>query len=389
MIAIAKPYLTKEEAQAAYDTILTGWITQGPRVSEFEEKFAAYCGSKYAVAVSNCTTALHLSMIVAGVGEGDEVICPSMSYIATANSIMYVGAKPVFAEVLPSNYNLDPEDAEKKITPKTKAILVVHQIGMPSNIDAFREICDRHNLTLIEDAACAVGSAYKGAKIGSHSDLVCFSFHPRKVISTGDGGMITTNREDYAQRMKLLRQHGMSVNDRVRHQSSKVLFEDHVEVGYNYRMTDIQAAVGIKQLEKLDWIIEERRKVADYYLKELANVECIKLPTEEKDYFTNWQSFSIYLKENAPVERNTLMQLMLDDDIATRRGIMNTHRETAYKNYRNIHLPVSEDLQDRSIIIPLYVPMDLADAAKVVESLKKHLVKDTAAQSRTATSTAI
>jgi perosamine synthetase len=389
MIAIAKPYLTKEEAQAAYDTILTGWITQGPRVTEFEEKFAAYTGAAYAVAVSNCTTALHLSMIVAGIGKGDEVICPSMSYIATANAITYVGAKPVFAEVLPSSYNLDPADAEKKITPKTKAILVVHQIGMPADIDAFRKICDGHGLILIEDAACAVGSAYKGKKIGSHSDLVCFSFHPRKVISTGDGGMITTNREDYAQRMKLLRQHGMSVNDRVRHQSSKVLFEDHVEIGYNYRMTDIQAAVGIRQLEKLDWIIEERRKIAAYYSTELANVDCIKLPVEEKDYFTNWQSFSIYLKDNAPVDRNSLMQLMLDDGIATRRGIMNTHRETAYKNYGELHLPVSEDLQDRSLIIPLYVPMDMADAAKVVTSLKKHLVKNTTAQSQPATSSAL
>ncbi len=228
MIPIAKPYLTKDEAQAAYDTILTGWITQGPRVAEFEQKFAEYTGAKYAVAVSNCTTGLHLAMIVAGVGKDDEVICPSMSYIATANSIMYVGAKPVFAEVNPKTYNLDVLDVERKITPKTKAILVVHQIGMPADIDAFKALCDKHNLKLIEDAACAAGSAYKGAKIGSHSELVCFSFHPRKVISTGDGGMVTTNREDYYNRLKLLRQHGMSVNDRVRHESSKIMFEDNL-----------------------------------------------------------------------------------------------------------------------------------------------------------------
>ena len=239
MIPIAKPYLTTDEAQAAYDTILTGWITQGPRVAEFEEKFAQYTGAKYAVAVSNCTTALHLAMIVSGVKEGDEVICPSMSYVATANSIKYVGAKPVFAEVNPKTYNLDVADAERKITPKTKAILLVHQIGMPADIDAFKRLADTYNLKLIEDAACAAGSAYQDKKIGSHSELVCFSLHPRKVISTGDGGFITTNREDYYQRMKLLRQHGMSVNDRVRHESAKVIFEDHVEVGYNYRMTDI------------------------------------------------------------------------------------------------------------------------------------------------------
>ena len=210
MIAIAKPYLTKEEAQLAYDTILSGWVTQGPKVQEFEEKFAAYVGTKYAAALSNCTTALHLAMIVAGIKEGDEVICPSMSYVATANSIKYVGASPVFAEVN-SDYNLDVADAEKRITKKTKAILLVHQIGMPADIDAFRTLCNKHNLLLIEDAACAAGSSYKGNKIGSHSDLVCFSFHPRKVITTGDGGMITTNREDFYKRIKLLRQHAMSV----------------------------------------------------------------------------------------------------------------------------------------------------------------------------------
>src|SRR6476620_327793 len=256
MIPIARPYLTADEAQAAYDTILTGWITQGPKVQEFEEKFAAYTGAKYAVAVSNCTTALHLAMIVAGVGAGDEVICPSMTYVATANCIKYVGAKPVFAEVNQSTYNIDVADVEKKITSKTKAILIVHQIGTPADIDAFQKLADKHNLKLIEDAACSAGSAYKGKKIGSHSELVCFSFHPRKVISTGDGGMITTNREDYYCRLKLLRQHGMSVNDRVRHEAKQIVFENHLEVGYNYRMTDIQAAVGIKQLEKLDWIIE-------------------------------------------------------------------------------------------------------------------------------------
>ena len=184
MIPIAKPYLNQEDAQAAYDVIMSGWITQGPRVQEFEEKFAAYTGAKHAVAVSNCTTGLHLAMIVAGIGSGDEVICPSMSYIATANGIMYVGAKPVFAEVHPETYNLDVADAEQRITSKTKAILLVHQIGMPADIDAFRALCDKHNLVLIEDAACAAGSSYKGKKIGSHSDLVCFSFHPRKVIST-------------------------------------------------------------------------------------------------------------------------------------------------------------------------------------------------------------
>ncbi|MFN5295239.1 MAG: DegT/DnrJ/EryC1/StrS family aminotransferase [Flavobacteriales bacterium] len=370
MIPIAKPYLTEQDAQAAYDAIMSGWITQGPRVQEFEEKFASYTGAKHAVAVSNCTTGLHLAMIVAGIQAGDEVICPSMSYIATANSIMYVGATPVFAEVHPETYNLDAADVEKRITAKTKAVLLVHQIGMPADIDAFSALCKKHNLILIEDAACAAGSSYKGKKIGSHSDLVCFSFHPRKVISTGDGGMVTTNNDAYAERMKLLRQHGMSVNAGARHGATKIIFEDHLEVAYNYRMTDIQAAVGIQQLAKLDWIVEERRKIAQRYLSELANIECIRLPREEEGYFTNWQSFSIYLKENAPLSRNELMQALLDKGIASRRGVMTSHRETAYKaQCAGLSLPRTEDACDRSIIIPLYVPMKQEDISCVVEAL--------------------
>jgi dTDP-4-amino-4,6-dideoxygalactose transaminase len=354
---------------------MSGWITQGPRVQEFEEKFAAYTGAKHAVAVSNCTTGLHLAMIVAGIGSGDEVICPSMSYIATANSIMYVGAKPVFAEVHPETYNLDVADAEQRITSKTKAILLVHQIGMPADIDAFRALCDKHNLVLIEDAACAAGSSYKGKKIGSHSDLVCFSFHPRKVISTGDGGMVTTNNEAFAERMKLLRQHGMSVNAGARHGATKIIFEDHLEVAYNYRMTDIQAAVGIKQLEKLDWIVEERRKIANHYLTELADIACIRLPKEENGYFTNWQSFSIYIKPEAPLSRNELMQALLDKGIASRRGVMTSHRETAYKDHCiGLSLPQTEDACDRSIIIPLYVPMSDDDINEIIHCLRELLI---------------
>jgi perosamine synthetase len=372
MIPIAKPYLTTAEAQAAYDTILTGWITQGPKVKEFEEKFAVYTGAKYAVAVSNCTTALHLGMIVSGVTNGDEVICPSMSYIATANAIKYVGATPVFAEVTPGTYNIDIADAEKKITGKTKAILIVHQLGMPADIDAFKTLCHKNNLQLIEDAACAVGSAFKSRKIGSHAELVCFSFHPRKVISTGDGGMITTNNREYYERLQLLRQHGMSVNDRVRHESSTIIFEDHVEVGYNYRLTDIQAAVGIQQLEKLDWIVAERRKIAFTYHEAFKGIDCIRLPLEQEGYFSNYQSYSIYLNDKCPVSRNELMEGLLKAGIATRRGVMNTHTTTAYKSlYSGISLPVSEDLQERSIIIPLYIPMSEHDINSVINNFKK------------------
>jgi perosamine synthetase len=381
MIPLAKPYLIEEDAKAAYDTILAGWITQGPKVEEFERAFAEYCGTKYAVAVSNCTAALHLSMIVAGIGPEDEVICPSMSYIATANAIRYVGANPIFAEVEPATYNLDPIDVEKKITSKTKAILLVHQIGVPADIEAFEKLCGKYKLKLIEDAACAVGSVYKGKKVGGHSELVCFSFHPRKVISTGDGGMITTNREDYYERLKLLRQHGMSVNDRVRHSSSKVIFEDHLELAYNYRMTDIQAAVGIKQLLKLEWIIDERRKIAEKYRLALQHLPFLRLPVELEGNRLNYQSYCVYLKKESPITRNELMQQLLDHGIASRRGIMNAHRQTAYKYLTNINLPISEDLQDNSILLPLFVPMKEDEVSFVVDTLLDLLSVDAGGRS--------
>jgi len=376
MIPISKPYLTKEEAQQAYDTILSGWITQGPKVSEFEKNIADYVGTKYAVAVSNCTTALHLAMLVSEITSGDEVICPSLSYIATANAIKYVNAIPVFAEINPISYNLDIEDVERKITAKTKAILLVHQIGMPADIDAFSSLAKKYNLKIIEDAACAVGSMYKGKKIGSHSDLVCFSLHPRKVITTGDGGFITTNREDYYERLKLLRQHGMSVNDRERHVSKKVIFENHLEIGYNYRLTDIQASVGIMQLEKLDWIVSERRKIAQKYHEAFKNISFLKIPQEDNGFYSNYQSYSIYLEKNCPISRNDLMQQMLNFGIATRRGIMTIHREIAYKKeFHNIRLPITENVSDNSILLPLFVPMSESDFDYIVSKFLEIILK--------------
>jgi dTDP-4-amino-4,6-dideoxygalactose transaminase len=298
-----------------------------------------------------------------------------MSYIATANSIRYTGATVVFAEIDPLTYNLDIADVRKKITPRTKAVLLVHQLGMPADIDAFSALCQEHGLQLIEDAACAVGSSYKGKKIGSHSSLVCFSFHPRKVITTGDGGMITTDNEAYRDRLKRLRQHAMTVSDRVRHESDTVIFEDHDELGYNYRMTDIQAALGIRQLEKLDQILAGRRRIAGLYLEAFRDIPHIRLPVEPEGCNSNFQSFSIYLEPGCRITRNDLMQALLDRGISTRRGVMTAHRETAYRDYSpGLSLPVSEDASDRSIIIPLYYPMSDEEIAYVTEQVRNLLI---------------
>ncbi|MEZ4822945.1 MAG: DegT/DnrJ/EryC1/StrS family aminotransferase [Ignavibacteria bacterium] len=318
---------------------------------------------------------MHLAMIVSGIGEGDEVITSSMSYVASANCIRYTGATPVFGEVDRDTYNLNADHAESLITDKTKAIILVHQLGMPADIDAFRKLSDKYNIKIIEDAACAIGSSYKGKKIGSHSGIVCFSFHPRKVITTGEGGMIATDDESIYNKVKLLRQHGMSVNDRTRHESGKLIFEDHIVLGYNYRMTDIQASIGLRQLEKLDHIIEERRKIALKYIEELSSIECLVLPIEKEGYFSNYQSFSIYLKDSAPLSRNELMQKLLDAGISSRRGVLTAHRETSYRDeYKNLRLPVSEDACDRSFMIPLYVPMDSKDIDHIILTLK-HILK--------------
>jgi dTDP-4-amino-4,6-dideoxygalactose transaminase len=367
-IPVAKPFLGKEEAQAAYDTILSHWVTQGPRVAEFEEKFSRKFGCEDAVAVSSCTTGLHLALVLCNIGPGDEVICPSMSFIATANSIAYTGATPVLAEVGP-DYNLDLRDVEKRITPNTKAILLVHQIGMPAAIDEFKQLCNDRGITLIEDAACAIGSKYKGQFIGSHSDLVIFSFHPRKLLTTGDGGMIAINKKEFVERAKILRQHAMSVNDRVRHESNQVIFEDYLELGYNYRLTDIQAAVGIHQLDRLDWILEERRKIASQYNSALEGYPFIRIPQDTEETRTNFQSYCLYLTKDCPVSRNDLMQQLLDLGISTRKGVMNTHRTTAYRS-QGLSFPVSEDLEDRSIILPLYVPMNADEVNYVISNLR-------------------
>lgn len=367
-IPIAKPELGEAEWRAVREVVESGWVTQGPKVAEFEEAIASYCGASHAVAVSSCTFALHLSLVAAGIGVGDEVIVPSMSYIATANAVVHAGATPVFAEVDPETFNLDVEDARSRISDRTRAILLVHQLGLPADIDAFAALTAQHDLQLIEDAACAIGSRYKGTPIGTHSEFVCFSFHPRKLITTGDGGMILTDSAQQAERLKRLRQHGMTIPDAVRHTSAAVLRERYVEVGFNARMTDIQAALGVEQMRRLPLILERRRTLADSYDQRLAGHPLIATPLVPEWAEWNVQTYSVRLLGFDAVRRDVVMQKLLDLGIATRPGIMTSHREPAYA-HDAVHLPVSEAASDGSLALPLHTHMTIDDVHHVADAL--------------------
>ena len=372
-VPVARPSFGAREERAVVEALRSGWVSQGPRVAEFERRFAQYVGAPEAVAVSSCTTALHLALVAAGIRPGDEVLCPSLSFIATANAIVYAGAKPVFVDIDPLTFNLDPGRIESAVTGRTKAILVVHQIGLPCALSEISEIAARRSLVVIEDAACAIGSEYDGQLIGRpHSLMACFSFHPRKILTTGEGGMITTSDRDTAARLRRMRQHAMNVSDLARHSANKVVFESYDEIGYNYRMTDLQAALGLVQLERLPEMLDRRRSLATRYSTRLATIPWLIVPSEPQNCRHNFQSYMVRLREDAPITRDELMQELLNRGVSSRRGIMAIHRERPYLDEKwETLLPVTNLVTDTALVLPLFYEMTDEEQDYVIDCLER------------------
>lgn len=369
-INVMRPWLGPEEAAAVAEVIESGWVAQGPRVAAFERAFAQTQQAAHAVASSSCTTALHLALTVADVGPGDDVVVPSFSFIATANAVRYVGARPVFADVDPVTGNLTAETVEAVLTPRTRAVLVVDQGGVPVDLDAIRTLADPRGITVVEDAACAVGSTYRGRPVGAGAELAAWSFHPRKVLTTGEGGMLTTSRSDTAARARRLREHGMSISAADRHASVLAPAEEYLELGFNYRMTDLQAAVGLVQLGRLPEVVARRRELADAYTKQLADVPGLRPVADPAWGTTNFQSYWVEVTPEHPLGREALLAHLAGAEISARRGIMATHRQPAYTGWDHGPLPVTERLTDTTVILPLYHQMSETEQGRVVEALR-------------------
>ena len=372
-IQISRPSMGEEEWQAVKEPIMNGWLTQGPKVSEFEEQFAKEINALYAVALTSCTTALHLSVLAAGVKRGDEVIVPAFSWVSTANAVEYCGATPVFVDVEQSSFNIDPKKIAAAITPKTKAIIPVHLFGLPANMDAIKnEISE--NILILEDAACAAGALYKGKKVGNFSQSASFSFHPRKSITTGEGGMVTTNDKDIYEQLLVWRNHGLSASESMKiHGTQPYDMGDVNVLGYNYRMTDIQAAIGVVQLKKMQKWINERNYWANYYRQHLSEIEWLSCPEVKEGLSHSWQAYVTYIhEEKAPQSRNKLMMYLKDNGIATRPGTQAIHMLDFYKNKYNINendFPVAKACFYQSMAIPMHNEMTQDDYDYVIKKI--------------------
>ncbi len=373
MIPVAKPEMTEDDAQAVADTIRSGWILQGPKVEAFEKLLGNYIGAGHAVATSSCTTAMQLGFIASGIGSGDEVIVPSLSFIASANSIVHAGATPVFADIDKLTYNIDPVDVEHKITKKTRAIHAVHQIGLAADMDTLIKIARAHKLLIFEDAACGLGAKINGRHVGTYGAWSAFSFHPRKAITTAEGGILATNSESLANKVRMLRAHGASIDVNKNHESKKVLFGSYPIVGHNYRMSDIHASLGISQFTRITTLLAVRLKLANCYNEAFKNNPMIQIPFVPAGYYHTFQSYMIRLRDGERI-RNTVMQKLLDEGIATRPGVMASHLEPPYRKlYPKLSLPVTEIAAAQTIILPLFPQMTEKEQEYVIDQLKKIL----------------
>jgi dTDP-4-amino-4,6-dideoxygalactose transaminase len=369
---VMRPWLGEAEAEALAEVIASGWVAQGPRVAAFEEAFARSQGTWHAVATSNCTTALHLALVVAGIGPGDDVVVPSFSFVATANAPTYVGARPVFADVDPTTGDLTADTVASALTPRTRAVIVVDQGGVPVDLDAIRAVCDPLEIVVIEDAACGAGSTYRGRPVGVGADLTAWSFHPRKILTTGEGGMLTTTHEAWAERARRLREHAMSVSATDRHSSVLAPPELYDEIGFNFRMTDLQAAVGLVQLGRLPEVVARRRTLGAAYGKAIAEIEGLRAVTDPEWGTTNYQSYWVEVTEAYPCDREGLMVALAKADISARRGIMAAHLQPAYaeRDTGSTPLPVTERLTESTLILPLFHQMSESEQARVIDVLR-------------------
>jgi perosamine synthetase len=371
IIPVMRPLLGPEEAQAAAEVVASGWVAQGPRVAAFERALARTVGAAHAVAVSSCTSALHLGLVVLDVGPGDEVVVPSYSFIATTNAVRYVGARPVFADVDPASGNLTPDSIEQVLTRRTRAVILVHQAGIPADAHAVRALCEPLGIAVLEDAACAAGSTYRGRAVGAGAELAAWSFHPRKLVTTGEGGMVTTDDSEWATRLRRLREHGMSVSAADRHRSAQPVLEEYLEVGFNYRMTDVQAAIGVVQLSRLADLVATRRGIAARYHVMLADIPGLVTAGDQSWGTTNYQSFWVCLPDDLKVDRNDVLSALAREGISARRGIMAAHLEPAYTAVRHVPLPVTERLSRNSLILPVFHDLTISEQEHVVAVLRR------------------
>lgn len=373
-IQISLPSTGEEEWQACREPLMSGWLTQGPKVAAFEKVFAEYHHVKHALATTNCTTGLHLILAALGIGPGDEVIVPAFTWVATANVVLYCGATPVFADVDRTTNNIDPADLARRVTSKTRAVIVVHLFGLCADMDAIRAVLPSH-VKIIEDAACAAGASYKGIRAGGLGDAAAFSFHPRKSITTGEGGMVTTNDDEIAETANMLRNHGASISEEQRHNGPRpYLLADFNLLGFNYRMTDLQGAVGLVQMSKLESFIKERQKWADYYRQELADVKWLRMPVVPVGGQHAWQAFVTYVDPaKAPMPRNDIMERLQAAGIATRPGTHAVHMLGYYKERYGLtpdDFPGARDCDTHTMAIPLHNKMTEEDYAYVVRHLR-------------------